>query len=84
MEWEAMQRKHAQSIALYLKSKGYERDVPNNVFIKRYGDAYFDFYEIRYYFNYILIADSSIQKIIHKTYYATENNKLRRYKKCNR
>jgi hypothetical protein len=62
---ESVQRKHAQRIATYLESKGYVRDIPNNIFTKRYGSGFFDYYTIRYVGSYILISDES-NKTCHK------------------
>ena len=45
---ESEHRKIAQSITSFMELKGYRRDVPNNIFIKKCSDEYFDYNEIRF------------------------------------
>ena len=54
---EAEHRKLAQSITHSLELKGYRRDVPNNIFIKKCSDEYFDYNEIRFIEDTVLITN---------------------------
>lgn len=54
---EAEHRKLAQSITHSLELKGYRRDVPNNIFIKKCSDEYFDYNEIRFVKDTVLITN---------------------------
>ena len=54
---ESEHRKIAQSITSFMELKGYRRDVPNNIFIKKCSDEYFDYNEIRFIDEQVVITN---------------------------